>query len=392
MSKKCVKCGFELYDSDMYCCECGAQQPKRNKDIQISKFSSAYPDCKISQTDSETICITVKGVTFNMKLVEGGMMDKHTELTDFYIGETTVTQELWQMLMGDNPSADNRNMQLPVTNLNTALCTAFFLRLEKITGCSFDFPTIFQWQYAHNGGNKTRKTKYAGSNNIDEVAWTKDNSEEEIQCVGMLRPNELGLYDMDGNVQEYCRGELDETKKYRLDPETSSIASPVGLSVCKKEDVDFVGMRMAINVPVSDTILAFRKYKDSNANLSACKISHKSPLFDIIHNQQELQEARFAKEIEEKERIVREKEAQIKAEEERKIREENSTYSVIIDAINDNMQAIMTARVIFGWGTADFRQKASGIPFKATVIKGKSNAIKMVEGLNNGGFSSHFEE
>lgn len=435
MSKKCVKCGFELRDSDMYCCECGAPQPRPDKDTQISKMSAAYPDCEISQPDEETICITVKGVTFNMKLVKGGMMDKYTELTDFYIGETTVTQELWQMLMGNNPSADIRNMQLPVTNLNTPLCTAFFLRLEKMTGCHFDFPTIYQWIYAHNGGTKTRNTKYAGSDNIDEVAWTKDNSKKKTQCVGMLRPNELGLYDMDGNVQEYCRGKLSETKKHRLNPDIVSNVSLAGFSVSNKENVDFAGIRLAVLVPVSSTILGFKKCKDSDALLSACNISQESPLYDIVRNQQRLQETRFAKEIEEKERIAREKEALKKAEEERKAREaaekeakkkaeaerkareaaekeaqrkaekerkareaaekkaleESTMYSVFIDNITDNFQAMMTARAIFGWGSADFRKNTSSLPLKVSSIKGKTNANVLANKLRNGGFTSNIK-
>lgn len=398
MAKKCIKCGFELNDSDMFCVECGTPQPKAavycsNCGAEIpegGKFctscgtpvsavscasqttvvQSKYPDCIVSQPDHDTISITIKGVTFNMKLVMGGMVDKYTELSDFYIGETVVTQELWMMLMGDNPSEDNRDLQLPVTGMNSAMCNVFFRQLNKLTGAKFEFPTYTQWQYAHDGGKDGRRTKYAGSDNVDEVAWTAENSGNKIQPVALLNPNELGLFDMDGNVQEYCMGnqkepepkqktkticpicgneidgnekscpmcgatlsqtrkDEDETKadaKYLFNPIFNQNVSPIGLSVCqeKESNPQFAGLRLVINVPVSESIVS-GMYKDES---TLCRLTDlppsESPLYDILLHQQQLQEPRLLvlfEDIKAHQAAIEEEKLQKKIEAERQAKE-----------------------------------------------------------------------
>lgn len=350
MAKKCIKCGFELNDGDMFCGECGTPQPQPTSSCpncgteivlgtnfcsncgaplkskepvhnsHVATSTAAYPDCEVTVVDANTVGVNIKGVTFNMKLVEGGMMDKSTELSDFYIGETVVTQELWEMVMGDNPSEDNRDLQLPVTGMNIALCNAFFVQLQKLTGCTFGFPTIHQWQYAHNGGRKSAKrTKFAGSDNVDEVAWTKENSNGKIQKVGMLRPNELGLYDMDGNVQEYCIGTLEKTQDYKFNPLNAQTANPFGLSVSSspKGAYSLTGLRTVINIPVPKSILSQNTSDNSTESLKACYPPATSPLYAIILRQQQLQEPRLLSEIEK-----RKKEAEQKAEAEAKAQQE----------------------------------------------------------------------
>ena len=163
----------------------------------------------------------VKGVTFNMIYVEGGtfMMGamesdkqahanekpahKVTLTYDYYIGQTEVTQALWQAVMGNNPSTmigDN----LPVNNVLWEDADAFAKRLSLLTGCSFHLPTEAEWEFAARGGNKSQGYLYAGSNNIQEVAWYGSNSGNTTQPVGTKQPNELGIYDMSGNVIEWC--------------------------------------------------------------------------------------------------------------------------------------------------------------------------------------------
>lgn len=131
-------------------------------------------------------------------------------LNDFYIGETQVTQELWQAVMGNNPSLF-KGADRPVENVNCNDCKDFIARLNKMfPGKNFNLPKEAEWEYAARGGIKSKGYKYAGSDNIDEVAWYDDNSSMmETHPVKTKFPNELGIYDMSGNVAEWCRDRYD---------------------------------------------------------------------------------------------------------------------------------------------------------------------------------------
>lgn len=415
MSKKCVKCGAELADADLFCGECGTKQPQTathcsNCGEEIpssSKFcpncgtpvssisvpmavkpSSAYPDCLITEPDTDTISINVKGVKFNMKLVEGGMLDEYTELSDFYIGETVVTQELWQMVMGENPSEDNSDLQLPVTNINAAMSNAFMRQLEKLTGADFCIPTVYQWQFAHNGGKKsTRKTKYAGSDNADEVAWVKSNSGKALHPVGMLNPNDLGLFDMDGNVQEYCMGKFTKTNKYQFNPTYSSDIISVGTSAKSDKDSspDFIGLRLAINVPIFESIVS-EKIKDGEShNVSSTALSAESLLYDILNHQQQQMEKRFSAEIEaEKQRKEAEAEEKKRREAEALARK-HLTHTLTIIAVKDQLAGMMATRVALGWTPSESREKFSLLPVEIMVSDDTSSATKVYKQLADAG-------
>ena len=342
---------------------------------------SAYPECDVSQPDSETIRITVKGVTFNMKLVEGGMMDENIELSDFYMAEAVVTQELWQMIMGDNPSKDNRDMQLPVTNISGAMCNAFIRKLEKLTGCDFSIPTYSQWQYAHAGGKKlVRKTKYAGSDNVDEVAWTTENSGGKLQPVALLEPNELGLFDMDGNVLEYCMGEKIKTSSYLFNPISEQSIETAGdywvelQNEVEDEDGDIeiekwdpIGLRLVINVPMTGSTLS----KLLNGTTPEYNFTNKtavdSPFMPILLRQQKQQEPRLL------------------AEAEKRIACKKRIHTLTITAVKDPLVAQMALRVILGWATADSRQKLANLPVEALATEDKEKAKKISERLIDSG-------
>lgn len=164
---------------------------------------------------------TVNGVTFKMIGVQGGTYTMgateeqspwafnnekpahRVTLSSFNIGETEVTQALWNAVMGENPSyikGDNN----PVETVTWDMCQTFIEKLNELTGLKFRLPTEAEWEYAARGGVKSKGYVYSGSNNIDDVAWVTSNCGKKHKPVAQKLPNELGIYDMSGNVSEWC--------------------------------------------------------------------------------------------------------------------------------------------------------------------------------------------
>ena len=139
-------------------------------------------------------------------------------LSSYYICKYEVTQALWRAVMGSNPSkfkGDN----LPVEQVSWNDCQTFINRLNSYTGRNFRLPTEAEWEFAARGGNYSRRYKYSGSNYIGDVAWYTDNSGSRTHSVGTKQANELGLYDMSGNVFEWCRDQYGPYNSYsQTDP------------------------------------------------------------------------------------------------------------------------------------------------------------------------------
>ncbi len=155
--------------------------------------------------------VYVSGGSFNMGATSEQGSDAHdsekpahrVSVSSYYIGQTEVTQALWQAVMGNNPS-NWKGDNLPVECVSWNDCQTFIEKLNSLTGRTFRLPTEAEWEFASRGGNNSRGYKYSGSNYLGDVAWYTENSNSKTHAVATKQANELGIYDMSGNVYEWC--------------------------------------------------------------------------------------------------------------------------------------------------------------------------------------------
>lgn len=158
--------------------------------------------------------VAVKGGSFNMGNATGDENEKpvHTvKLHDFFMSKYEVTQEQWRAVMGDNPGYFKGCPDCPVENIDWEDAMRFIARLNELTGKHYRLPTEAEWEYAARGGTETAGNQYSGSNTLNDVAWYYQNSNKKTHPVGTKMPNELGIYDMSGNVWEWCSDWYGET-------------------------------------------------------------------------------------------------------------------------------------------------------------------------------------
>lgn len=184
----------------------------RHSKQSSSGMSQAQKDRIIQQAINDMVY--VEGGTFMMGATSEQGSDAHSDeypvhqvsVSSFYISKYEVTQELWQAVMGKNPSSYKGDLQRPVDNVSWDDCQEFISKLNRLSGKRFRMLSEAEWEYAARGGSQSRGYKYSGSNNIDDVAWYSHNrGENSTHPVGQKAPNELGLYDMSGNVSELCQ-------------------------------------------------------------------------------------------------------------------------------------------------------------------------------------------
>ena len=177
--------------------------------------------------------VRVEGGTFTMGATSEQGSDAYDRekpahqvtLSAFSIGKYEVTQEEWEAVMGNNPS-NFKGAKRPVEQVSWNDCQDFINKLNSLTGMNFRLPTEAEWEFAARGGTTSNGYKYAGDNSLSNVAWYDDNSGSTTHDVGQKSPNELGLYDMSGNVWEWCQDWYGSySSSSQIDPKGASSGS-----------------------------------------------------------------------------------------------------------------------------------------------------------------------
>lgn len=172
-------------------------------EIQSSTFNTTASEMpqmpEQPKLDVDFGMVTVAGGSFMM----GEKREVEATVDTFKIAKYEVTQAQWNMVMSSNPSPIKGD-DLPVYNVSWNDAQAFIAKLNELTGRHYRLPKEAEWEFAARGGVLSKNFQYAGSNEINEVGWTRENANAKPHSVGTKKPNELGIYDMTGNVSEWC--------------------------------------------------------------------------------------------------------------------------------------------------------------------------------------------
>lgn len=283
---------------------------------------SAKPKSSIADS-LQVLHFQIGEVDFDMQRVDGGVFvmggtrEQHCEavatdlpthtvsLDAYYIATTEVTQALWNAVMPDwYISNEWKTPTLPITDVNWYDCQEFIHRLESITGMPFRLPTEAEWEFAARGGNKSKGYRFAGGDRVDEVSWGLDNAGFRTHSVGSREANELGLYDMTGNVSEWCS---DWYGRYYLGTEPNPQGAKDGewkvvrggsFDNCREnsylsrreyyapyEAMNYCGLRLALTLPNDPTLQPIdepsivKKLKIKNLRVELRYVSSEEPYY-----------------------------------------------------------------------------------------------------------------
>jgi formylglycine-generating enzyme required for sulfatase activity len=188
---------------------------------------------KAALMDFKFEMVFVAGGEFRMGSIDGELDEKpmhRVVLSDYFIGKYEVTQKLWQKVIGSNPSSIKDCPECPVEQVSWEDIQDFLKKLNAATGKNYRLPTEAEWEYAARGGSKSNGHPYAGNHDLSSVAWFSSNSGSKIHSVGQKQPNELGLYDMSGNVWEWCADRYGANYYHnRPNPDVNPQGPPSGL-------------------------------------------------------------------------------------------------------------------------------------------------------------------
>ena len=183
-------------------------KPSRGNSVNRTSSRQFTTEQKSIANNIVSNMVYVEGGSFIMGAPEGSSFEKpahQVSLSSFYIAKYEVTQKEWRTVMGYIPKdLAYQGDDLPIFRVSWYECQKFIKKLNSMTGKQFRLPTEAEWEYAAKGGNRSHGYIYSGSDNATDVAWFSENSGGTLQPVGLLKPNELGIYDMSGNMFEWC--------------------------------------------------------------------------------------------------------------------------------------------------------------------------------------------
>jgi len=232
---------------------------------EMTSMNLPRPDVGVGEAaDGEMLIINIGDAAFIMLKVEGGTFTMgatseqgstnpiekpahEVELTTFYIGEAEVTQQTWSAVMGSNPSINIDDIRNPVNNITWDDSQRFVNRMNVLFADAytkklrFSLPTEAQWEYAARGGCQSQGYRFAGSDYENSVAWNNANSDGTIHPVKEKFPNELGLYDMNGNVWEWCQDVWDPdfySKSPRINPVCTNTSSKSSYHIARGNGIN----------------------------------------------------------------------------------------------------------------------------------------------------------
>jgi len=225
------------------------------------KFTAS---CTVEVVNPEPEMIPVTGGTFTMGNSEPYTGPEHqVTLKSFKLGKYIVTEKIWHAVMGGDVKPESKDF--PKQQVSWIDVQAFIKKLNELTGKKYRLPTEAEWEYAASGGNKSQKFIYSGSNNIDDVAWYTGNSKNTAHPVGSKKANELGFFDMSGNMWEWCNDwwdlYSDEPQTNPTGPSTGDYRICRGGSFANPASVCRIITRVCIN-PDGTGVIGFRLAHD----------------------------------------------------------------------------------------------------------------------------------